>query len=306
MWNSNCTPTETEENASVIESLSNFLSKTDGSSEKLTTTVNDFISVRHGVDEAHESNESTNSASDDKSAESKIITYPQRKTTIEVDGATSCLHPRSKVAEIEISQKATETGVLTIEEGEEEVEEGDIKDLELSETGATSNTQNQPENVIVTKESCAKEGNTRNVGLHVPAKLRKTSKPEAPKNVKGTSKTTTKSDETDVQINKAYQLLTQVAEKRSSMCKDACALFADHIDEKLRKFDPLSRARAEQQITTIMSDTKMRILYSQQGSASTTNKLMPYYQSVPLPTSSSASSSSEMHTPMPSPVTSPT
>ncbi|KAF5283885.1 hypothetical protein FQA39_LY04705 [Lamprigera yunnana] len=104
-----------------------------------------------------------------------------------------------------------ETGVLTMEEVEEEVEESDIKDLKLSETEATSNTQNQPENVTVTKESTEKGGNTQNVGLHVPAKLRKTSKPDkckAPKNVKGTPKTTTKSDETDVQINKVYQLLT--------------------------------------------------------------------------------------------------
>ncbi|KAF5302385.1 hypothetical protein FQA39_LY10424 [Lamprigera yunnana] len=141
-----------------------------------------------------------------------------------------------------------ETGVLTIEEGEEEVEEGNIEDLELSETEATSNTQNRPENVTVTKESSEKEGNAQNVGFHVPAKLSKTSKSDkckAPKNVKGKPKTTTNSDETDVQINKAYQLSTQMAEKRSSRSKDACALFSDHMDEKLRNFDPLAWARAE-------------------------------------------------------------
>ncbi|KAF5279746.1 hypothetical protein FQA39_LY05436 [Lamprigera yunnana] len=126
----------------------------------------------------------------------------------------------------------SETGVLIIEEGDEKVEKGDIEDLELSETEATSNMQNQPENVTITKESSEKEGNTQNVGFHGPAKLRKTYKPDkckAPKNVKGTTKTTTKSDETDVQINKAYQLLTQVVEKCSSKSKDACALFTDDM-----------------------------------------------------------------------------
>ncbi|KAF5286006.1 hypothetical protein FQR65_LT13003 [Abscondita terminalis] len=110
------------------------------------------------------------------------------------------LHDKNKPnSETRETSNKKKTGVVTIEEGEGKVEEGEIEDLETSETEATSDTPNQSQKVTVTIESSLAEGDSPNVGLDLPANLGKT-KP-APKQMKGTPKTNKKSDEIDTQLN---------------------------------------------------------------------------------------------------------
>lgn len=56
-----------------------------------------------------------------------------------------------------------------------------------------------------------------------------------------------KSNDDDIHLSHAYDLLTQVTEKQSQP-EDECSFFAEHMAAKMRKLDPIPRAYAEQQI----------------------------------------------------------
>lgn len=105
----------------------------------------------------------------------------------------------------------------------------------------------------------------------------------------------------DVQLSHAYSILANVAEKRSQP-KDECALFAEHMAAKLRKFDPMHRAYAERQIYKIVADVEMQILLSQQHRAPPADAIPPnspfHYSDDNY---SSSSSSQNISTPLPSP-----